>query len=143
MPRLLSLLAAASLVTSCSGAWGLVPVGERSSTAAIEFTEESIHTGGGLLAYDPSRHSLDIEVALSLEQTDDIEVFIITSKGIRFQILSSFQDCRVEGAWRRCDRRLPAMPDEGVDNWRVEADRGAAAGFSALEVDVTWVPVGS
>lgn len=143
MARFLSVLAVAALATSCSGALGVIPIGERSSVAAIEFSEDATHTQGALLAYDPSRHALDIQVALSLEQTDDIDVYIITSRGIRFQIIGSFQDCRVEGAWRLCDRRLPSMPDEGVDNWRVEAERSVAAGYSTVEVDVTWVPLGS
>lgn len=143
MSRLLLVLATATLAIGCSGALGVVPLGERSSTAAIEFSEQGTQTAGRLLAYDPARHSLEIEVALPIEQADDIDVFIITSNGIRFQILSSFQDCRVEGAWRLCSRQLPVLPEEDVDNWRVEAERGFASGISAVEVAVTWVPVAS
>lgn len=143
MPRLLLVLATAALATSCSGALGVVPLGERNSTAAIEFSEQATETAGRLLAYDPARHSLDIEVTLPIEQADDIDVFIITSNGIRFQILSSFQDCRLDGVWRRCSRHLPVLPEEEVDNWRVEAERGFAAGVSPVEVSVTWVPIGS
>lgn len=143
MSRLLLALATAALAIGCSGAMGVVPLGERSSTAAIEFSEQATEAAGRLLAYDPARHSLDIEVALPIEQADDIDVFIIPSSGIRFQILSSFQDCRVEGAWRICSRQLPMLPEEDVDDWRVEAERGFANGVSPVEVDVTWVPVGS
>lgn len=143
MSRLLLVLATAALAIGCSGALGVVPLGERSTTAAIEFSEQATETAGRLLAYDPARHSLEIEVALPIEQSDDIDVFIVTSSGIRFQILSSFQDCRVEGLWRLCSRHLPVLPDEDVDNWRVEAERDFASGVSPVEVAITWVPIGS
>ncbi|MFP3915037.1 MAG: hypothetical protein ACLFWM_09195 [Actinomycetota bacterium] len=141
--RRLLVLAAATLTMACSGALGLVPIGERSTEARVAFPEDGTLAAGPLLAFDPSRHSLDIEVALPLEQSDDIDIFIITSNGIRFQILSSFQGCHVDGPWRRCDRHLPVLPEEGVDNWRVEAERSVAVGASSVEVDVTWVPLGS
>lgn len=140
MSRLLLALSTAALTLACSATTGFVPLGDRSSATEIAFTEDATEAAGQLLAFDPSRHSLDIEIALPLHQSDDIDVFIVTSNGIRFQILSSFQDCHVDGARRRCDRHLPVLPHEGIDNWRVEARRPFALGVSSVEVDVTWVP---
>lgn len=141
MPRHRLVAAFAALAISCSGAAGFAPVGDLRSSAAIRFSPDATVTSGAILAFDPARHSMEIEVAMPIEQRDDIDVYIITANGIRFQILSSFQGCRVDGAWRRCDRQLPVLPDEGLDNWRVEAERDAADGPSPVQVDVTWVPL--
>lgn len=137
------MLATAALATGCSGAMGLAQMGERSSGALMEFSEHATETDGRLLAYDPAQHSLDIEIAFPLDQPDDIDVYIVTSNGIRFHILSSFQDCHVDGKSRLCSRELPVMPEEGLENWRVEAERDFPTGASSVEVDVTWVPIRS
>lgn len=134
------LLAWLTLATACSGSLAGVPFINRSSATEVSFPADATHASGELLAFDPTRHAMDIEIALPLSQDDDIEVFIITSNGIRFQILGSFQNCHVDATGRLCSRHLPRLPVEGVSNWRVEAERHEANGPTSLRVDVTWVP---
>lgn len=142
MRNLAVLLATLTLATSCSGALAGVRAFDRNSSTDVSFPADGTEASGQLLAFDPSKHSLDIEIALPLAQTDDIDIFIITSSGIRFQVLSSFQGCEVSGAGRRCSRHIPVLPSEGIDNWRVEAQRDVAGGPTSVRVDVTWVPTG-
>jgi hypothetical protein len=91
-----------------------------------------------LLAFDPKSHSLDILIELPLEQPDNVEVFLIPPSGIRYQVLGSFQNCEVDGSARRCPRRLPALPTETADAWRVEALRTEPSGATSIEVSVSW-----
>lgn len=143
MLRLTLLVALAILTLACSGVLGAVPFVDRSSGATLSFEEGDTEATGQLLAFDPTHHSLEISIAMPLEQSDDIDVFIVTSNGIRFQVLSSFQDCRIDGANRLCDRSLPVLPAEGIENWRVEALRSVSAAPGSVTVDITWVRVGS
>jgi hypothetical protein len=140
MARLWLALMLAMLTTACASSVGLVDFGPRNSGARLSFSEGATEATGQLLAFDPARHSLDIAISISLDQAEDLDVFIVTSSGIRFQVLESFHDCLVDGAGRHCERWLPVLPDAGVDNWRVEAVRGAPDRPATVEVDVTWVP---
>ncbi|HEX2155081.1 MAG TPA: hypothetical protein VHL52_14040 [Acidimicrobiia bacterium] len=142
MSRLLTLIVLAALTLACSGPLGIVPLVDRSSGTDLSFEAGASEAAGQLLAFDPTQHSLDISIAMPSDQPDEIDVFIVTSNGIRFLVLNSFRDCHVEGSNRRCDRELPVMPAEGIDNWRVEALRSATTAAASLEVSVTWVPVG-
>ena len=141
MSRLVLALALATLTLACSGTVGFVPWGERTSSATLEFSEGSTEATGALLAFDPSRHSLDISIEMPLEQSDDIDVFIIPSSGIRFQVMGSFHGCEVDGASRRCPRQLPSFPTETVDNWTVVAQRPESTEATQVRVAVAWQPV--
>lgn len=142
MSRLLSLLVLTTLTLACSGPLGVVPFVDRSSSTDLSFEAGATEAAGQLLAFDPTQHSLDISIDMPSDQPDDIDVFIVTSSGVRFLILNSFRDCHVEGSSRRCDRELPVMPAEDIDNWRVEGVRSAATEAASVEVSVNWVPVG-
>lgn len=141
--RRLAIVGLVVVAAACSGSLDAFPFGDRSSGARLSFASDSTETSGALLAYDPARHSMNISITLPLEQSDDIDVFIVTSTGVRFQILESFQDCTQNVAGRHCTRWLPVLPDEEIDNWRVEAVRQATGNASQVDVDVTWVPLGS
>lgn len=142
MSRFVPAFALAILTLACSGAMGVVPWGERTSSATLQFPEGATEASGALLAFDPTRHSLDISIELPLEQTDDIDVFIIPSSGVRYQVLGSFHECEVDGASRTCPRQLPAFPAETVDNWTVAAQRPESQGATRVEVAIAWQPVG-
>lgn len=142
MSRLLSFIVLTALTLACSGPLGVVPLVDRSSSTDLSFEAGATEAVGQLLAFDPTQHSLDISIDMPSDQPDDIDVFIVTSNGIRFLVLNSFSNCHVEGSSRHCDRELPVMPAEEIDNWRVEAVRSAAEEAASLEVSVTWVPVG-
>lgn len=144
MTRPVLVLAAALVAAACSGLSLAAPIGDRNSGARLSFPAGATEASGSLLAFDPAQHSsLDISISMPLAQPDDLAVFIVTSNGVRFQVLESFTDCRVDGASRRCDRWLPLLADEGIDNWRVEAVRDDVAESTSLSVDVTWVRSGS
>lgn len=140
MSRLALVLAAAMFSAACSGLSLAAPMGDQNSEARLSFDAGSTETSGRLLAFDPAQHSsLDISISMPLAQLDDLDVFIVTSRGIRFQVLESFSDCQVDGSSRMCERWLPVLPDEGIDDWRVEAVRSDSENSSSLRVDVTWV----
>lgn len=140
MSRIALVLAAAMLSAACSGVSLADPMGDRNSEARLSFDPGATEASGGLLAFDPAQHSsLDISISMPLAQLEDLDVYIVTSNGIRFQVLESFHDCQVDGANRQCDRWLPLLPDEGIDNWRVEAERRTSSDPSSVRVDVTWV----
>lgn len=140
MSRLALVLAAAMLSAACSGLSLAAPMGDQNSEARLSFDAGATETSGRLLAFDPAQHSsLDISISMPLAQHDDLDVYIVTSRGIRFQVLESFSDCQVDDESRMCDRWLPVLPDEGLDDWRVEAVRTDSQNASSLRVDVTWV----
>ncbi|MFO7293213.1 MAG: hypothetical protein FWJ92_08015 [Actinomycetes bacterium] len=130
-------LALAFLALACTGPMTVDPFGER-STARLQFEDGATEAVGQLLAFDPKSHSLDILIELPLEQPDNVEVFLIPPSGIRYQVLGSFQNCEVDGSARRCPRRLPALPTETADAWRVEALRTEPSGATSIEVSVSW-----
>lgn len=136
-------LALAFLALACSAPVSVVPLGERSSATQLHFEAGSTEATGQLLAFDPKRHTLDISIELPLEQPDDIEIFIVPPSGLRYQVLGSFHDCEVDGAGRRCPRKLPVLPTETAQAWRVEALRTEPNGPTSIDVAVSWVPVGS
>lgn len=143
MKRLAPVLALATLTLACSGAVAVVPWGERTSSATLKFSEGETEASGALLAFDPTRHSLDISIELPLEQTDDIAVFIVPSSGMRYQVLGSFHGCEVDAVSRRCPRELPTFPAETVENWTVVAQRPESAEETRVEVAVAWRPLGN
>lgn len=143
MRRLAFLAMVIATTVACSASLDAIPFGDRNSGARLSFDADSTESSGALLAYDPTRHSMEIAITLPLDQGDDIDVYIITSTGVRFQILESFQDCTQNTAGRHCSRWIPILPDEAIDNWRVEAVRETTGRESLVEVDVTWVPLGS
>lgn len=139
MTRFILIVVAALLTTACSGLSVVLPFADRSSGAHLDFEEGTTETSQGILAFDPEQHkSLDIAISMPASQ-DDVDVFIVSSNGIRFQVLGSFQNCHVEGDSRLCQRELPLLPDEGIDNWRVEAVRVDPSDAGSVTVDVTWV----
>jgi hypothetical protein len=137
----LTIALVAVLATACTGTVGFAALGDRSSGAHLSFEKGATEATGQLLAFDPTRHSLEIDISISLEQEEDLDVFIVTSNGIRFQVLESFHNCRVDGSGRYCERWLPVLPDEGVDNWRIEAVRTRPDRASTVNVAITWVPI--
>ncbi len=144
MPRLPLIVAAAMFTAACSGITAAAPIGDRSSEARLSFEAGATEASQSLLAFDPAQHdSLDISISMPLAQLEDLDVFIVTSSGIRFQVLESFVDCRIDGANRQCDRWLPLIYDEGIDNWRVEAVRAGSEDTSSVRVDVTWIRMDS
>jgi len=134
-------LALAFLALACTGPMSIDPFGKRSSAARLQFEDGSTEAVGQLLAFDPRGHTLDISIELPLDQPDDIEIFLVPPSGIRYQVLGSFQNCEVDGAARRCPRRLPALTTETADAWRVEALRSEAGGATSIEVSVSRVSV--
>lgn len=141
MPRLAPLVAVLCL-TACAGGISGFPLGDRISGAQLTMEEGDAEAGIGLLAFDPARHSLDIDISMPLEQQDDLDVYIVTASGIRFLVLESFHGCTETAASRHCARWLPVLPEEDTGNWRVEADRVDLSRISTVQVDVTWVPLG-
>ena len=137
----LTLALVALLATACSSTVGLTAFADRSTGARLSFEAGATEAEGQLVAFDPARHSLDIAISISLEQAEDLDVYIVTSNGIRFQVLESFTGCEVDGAGRHCERWLPVLPDEASDNWRVEAIRTEPDQPASVQVEVTWVPM--
>ncbi|HSJ34602.1 MAG TPA: hypothetical protein VLB85_06065 [Acidimicrobiia bacterium] len=131
------------LATACSSTVGLTAFAGRSSGAHLSFDAGDTEASGQLVAFDPTRHSLDIGISISLEQAEDLDVYIVTSNGVRFQVLESFTGCEVDGSGRHCERWLPVLPDEGPDNWRVEAVRTEPDRPATVQVEVTWVSMES
>ena len=129
------------LATACSSTVALTAFADRSTGARLSFDAGVTEAEGQLVAFDPARHSLDIAISISLEQAEDLDVYIVTSNGVRFQVLESFTGCEVNGSGRHCERWLPVLPDEGPDNWRVEAVRTEPDRPATVQVDVTWVPL--
>jgi|GEM_PF-2002101 len=131
------------LATACSSTVGLNAFAGRSSGAHLSFDAGDTEASGQLVAFDPTRHSLDIGISISLEQAEDLDVYIVTSNGVRFQVLESFTGCEVNSSGRHCERWLPVLPDEGPDNWRVEAVRTDLDRPATVQVEVTWVSMES
>lgn len=143
MERFLLVVLVGMLSGGCVGSNAGLLVGDLNSQARVSFAEGDSEASGSLLAFDPTRHRMEIVVTVEgLETTDDLAVVIITEAGSRYQILGSFHRCRTEGDRHECDRWLPTLPAETVGGWRVEARRTAAATEATVEVDVTWIPVG-
>lgn len=141
MTRLASVVVVALVLAACISTTAFVPLGERSSGAKLAWDVGETEASGSLLAFDPRRHTLDIAIVLPIDQPDDVDVYIVTTTGIRYKVLGSFHNCRQEDSVRLCTRNLPMFFDEGIENWRVEATRGDARQAASVRVDVTWVPV--
>lgn len=144
MHRIGLVLLVAVVGSACAGIDVGLAGGDRSSGTELSLEQGSTEVDEALLAFDPAQHSLDIEITIEpLSQASDLDVLIVTGSGTRYLVLNSFHECREEGESRRCDRRLPVMPEERVGDWRVLATRSDASGSASIAVDVTWVPMGS
>ena len=118
--------------------------GDRSSGTQLSLDAGSTEADEALLSFDPAQHSLDIAITVEpLAQDSDLDVLIVTASGTRYLVLNSFHECREDGQTRHCDRRLPVMPEERVGDWRVLATRSDASTAASIDVEVTWVPLGS
>ncbi len=129
---------------ACAGPNAGLLMGDLSSTTQVWFEEGSSEASGHLLAFDPTRHTMDISISIdTLDAAEDLDLVIVTEAGTRYQILRSFHQCQIDGDRRRCERWLPALPAETVGGWRVEARRMASDSTAAVDVVVKWKPVGS
>ncbi|CAN5818364.1 hypothetical protein BH23ACT5_BH23ACT5_06380 [soil metagenome] len=129
---------------ACAGPNAGLLMGDLSSTAQVWFEEGSTEASSHLLAFDPTRHRMDISISIdTLENAEDLDLVIVTEAGTRYQVLGSFHQCEVDGARRQCERWLPALPAETVGGWRVEARRALSDATAAVDVVVTWIPTGS
>lgn len=138
MRRAVPVLAAALFVTACSAPIQLAPF-DRSSAVRLVLDEGETIASDGLLAFDPTRHSLEISIFLPLEE-EGFDVYFIPTTGIRYQVMSSLHNCQENRDGRRCLRHLPSMPGEGIEDWTVEVARKDSTRVTAIDVKVTWVP---
>lgn len=138
------LLTVAALCAACAGLNAGVIHGDLNSEADLTFAQGATEASRALLAFDPTQHRMNITISIEpLAQKGDMNVFIVTDSGTRYQVLGSFHQCTEEAETRRCSRKLPPLPYERVGSWRVEAMRGDASIPASVQVQVQWVPVGS
>lgn len=140
MRRPLSVAAAALVMAACSSPVPLAPL-DRSSSARVVLAEGETNASDRLLAYDPTRHRLEIAIFLPFDE-DTVDVYLIPTTGIRYQVMGSLHNCEENRHGRRCLRFLPTLPDEGIEGWRVEVARKDTTRVTAVDVKVTWVPTG-